>query len=130
MIEEAEKEGRIKNGDVLIEPTSGNTGIGLCLAAAVKGYKVIITMPQKMSGEKLNTMAALGAEILRTPTEAAWDAPDSHISLAAELADVSEDAHVLDQVIFNSFSFLKSRKTRVDVLNFNSSNLNVFELHQ
>lgn len=99
MIEEAEKDGRISPGDVLIEPTSGNTGIGLCLAGAVKGYKTIICLPQKMSGEKVNTMHALGAEILRTPTEAAWDAPDSHISLAADLASVSKNAHVLDQYL-------------------------------
>jgi len=77
MVEEAEAAGKLEKGDVLIEPTSGNTGIGLCLAAAVKGYKVIITMPQKMSGEKLNTMKALGAEVVRTPTEATWNAEDS-----------------------------------------------------
>lgn len=99
MIEEAEKDGRIREGDVLIEPTSGNTGIGLCMAAAIKGYKVIICLPQKMSGEKVNTMKALGAEILRTPTEAAWNAEDSHISLSADLASVSERAHVLDQYL-------------------------------
>jgi len=96
MVEEAEKSGRIKPGDILIEPTSGNTGIGLCLAAAVKGYRQIICLPQKMSGEKVNTMKALGAEILRTPTEAAWNAEDSHIFLSARLAK-ELDGHVLDQ---------------------------------
>jgi len=94
MVEEAEKSGRIKPGDVLIEPTSGNTGIGLCLTAALKGYKMIICLPQKMSGEKVNTMKALGAEILRTPTEAAWDAKDSHIFLSARLAK-DLNGHVL-----------------------------------
>jgi cystathionine beta-synthase len=96
MVEEAEKSGRIKEGDVLIEPTSGNTGIGLCMAAALKGYKMIICLPQKMSGEKVNTMKCLGAEILRTPTEAAWDAQDSHIFLSARLAS-DLGGHVLDQ---------------------------------
>jgi len=96
MIEEAEKSGRIKPGDILIEPTSGNTGIGLCLAAALKGYRQIICLPQKMSGEKVNTMKCLGAEILRTPTEAAWDAEDSHIFLSQRLAK-DLGGHVLDQ---------------------------------
>merc|ERR1719162_1429522 len=96
MVEEAELSGRIKKGDILIEPTSGNTGIGLCLAAAVKGYKMVICLPKKMSGEKVNTMKCLGAEILRTPTEAAWDAEDSHIFLSQRLAR-ELDGHVLDQ---------------------------------
>jgi len=96
MVEEAEKSGRIKPGDILIEPTSGNTGVGLCLTAALKGYQMIICLPQKMSGEKVNTMKTLGAEILRTPTEAAWDAKDSHIFLSARLAK-ELNGHVLDQ---------------------------------
>ncbi|CAE8614981.1 unnamed protein product [Polarella glacialis] len=96
MIEEAEKSGRIKKGDILIEPTSGNTGIGLCMAAAIKGYRMIICLPMKMSGEKVNTMKTLGAEIIRTPTEAAWNALDSHIYLSARLAK-ELNGHVLDQ---------------------------------
>merc|ERR1719221_2106385 len=98
MVEEAEKSGRIKPGDVLIEATSGNTGIGLSLTAALKGYRMIICLPKKMSGEKVNTMKCLGAEILRTPTEAAWDAEDSHIFLSARLAK-ELNGHVLDQYI-------------------------------
>jgi len=97
MLEEAQKSGRIKPGDTLIEPTSGNTGIGLALAAAVYGYRMIITMPQKMSREKQVVLEALGAEIIRTPTEAAWDAPESHIGVAKQLQGLLPDAHILDQ---------------------------------
>ena len=97
MIEIAEKEGKIKPGDTLIEPTSGNTGIGLALAAAVKGYKMIITMPEKMSKEKEVVLSALGATIYRTPTEAAWDDYDSHIELAKRLNKEIKDSHILDQ---------------------------------
>ncbi|MBI65730.1 MAG: cystathionine beta-synthase [Candidatus Marinimicrobia bacterium] len=97
MIEQAEKEGRIKPGDTLIEPTSGNTGIGLALTAAVKGYKMIITMPEKMSKEKEVVLKALGAEIVRTPTEAAWDAPESHIGVAKKINKEIPNSHILDQ---------------------------------
>ena len=97
MIEIAEKEGKIKPGDTLIEPTSGNTGIGLALAAAVKGYKMIITMPEKMSKEKEVVLKALGAKIYRTPTEAAWDDYDSHIELAKRLNNEIHNSHILDQ---------------------------------
>jgi cysteine synthase len=97
MIEKAEQAGTIKPGDTLIEPTSGNTGIGIALAGAAKGYHVIITMPEKMSQEKQVVLEALGAKIYRTPTEAAWDAPDSHISLALRLQKEIPNAHILDQ---------------------------------
>lgn len=97
MLEQAEAEGRIRPGDTLIEPTSGNTGIGLALAAAVRGYRLIITMPEKMSHEKQVVLEALGAEIIRTPTEAAWDAPESHIGVARRLRELLPNAHILDQ---------------------------------
>lgn len=98
MIEEAERTGRIKPGDTLIEPTSGNTGIGLALAAALKGYRMIITLPEKMSQEKVDVLKGLGAEIIRTPTEAAWDAPESHIGVAKRLNAEIPNSHILDQV--------------------------------
>jgi cystathionine beta-synthase len=97
MVMDAELSGRIKPGDVLIEPTSGNTGIGMALAAALRGYKMIITMPEKMSQEKVNMLKALGAQIIRTPTEAAWNSPESHISVALRLKEEIPNSHILDQ---------------------------------
>ena len=97
MVIDAEKEGRIKPGDTLIEPTSGNTGIGLALAAAVKGYKMIIVMPQKMSMEKEVTLKALGAKIIRTPTEAGHDDPEGLFHVSKKLCESMPNAHILDQ---------------------------------
>lgn len=97
MVKHAEDKGQIKPGDTLIEPTSGNTGIGIALAGAVLGYHVIITMPDKMSHEKQVVLERLGATIYRTPTEAAWNDPESHISLAKKLQAELPDAHILDQ---------------------------------
>ncbi len=97
MVEEAQAAGCIKPGDTLIEPTSGNTGIGMAMAAAVHGYRMIITMPEKMSREKQIVLEALGAEIIRTPTEAAWDAPESHIGVAKQLRGILPRSAILDQ---------------------------------
>lgn len=97
MVLHAQQDGTIQPGDTLIEPTSGNAGIGIALAAAVMGYNMIITMPEKMSHEKQVVLESLGATIYRTPTEAAWDAPDSHISLAKKLNEDIPRSHILDQ---------------------------------
>lgn len=97
MVENAEKSGRIKPGDTLIEPTSGNTGIGLALAAAVRGYKMIIVMPEKMSMEKEVTLRALGAEIIRTPTEAGHDDPEGLFEVSKRLNKEIPNSHILDQ---------------------------------
>lgn len=73
------------------------SGIGLALVGAIKGYKTIITMPEKMSAEKVSVLRALGATIIRTPTQAAWDAPESHIGVARRLEKEIPNAHILDQ---------------------------------
>ena len=86
-----------RSGDTLIEATSGNTGIGMRMTAAVKGYRVIITMPEKMSREKQVVLEALGAEIIRTPTEAPHDSPESHIGVAARLNREIPNSVILDQ---------------------------------
>ncbi|XP_019379420.1 PREDICTED: cystathionine beta-synthase-like [Gavialis gangeticus] len=96
MIEDAEGAGIIKPGDTLIEPTSGNTGIGLALVAAVKGYRCIIVLPEKMSVEKVDILKALGAEIVRTPGTR-FDAPESNVRVAWKLKKEIPNSHILDQ---------------------------------
>lgn len=93
----AEKEGRIKPGDTIIEATSGNAGIGLALMAASKGYKMVITLPEKMSNEKVSVLNSLGAEIHRTPTEAGTFDDNSHYMLARRIQKERENSHILDQ---------------------------------
>ena len=97
MVEGLEETGRIGPGTTLIEPSSGNTGIGLAMTAAVKGYRLIITMPEKMSREKQVVMEALGAKIIRTPTEAAHDDPESLLGVAKRLEQEIDDAVIPDQ---------------------------------
>ena len=97
MIEELEKKGKIGPNTTLIEPTSGNTGAGMSMVAAVKGYRMIITLPEKMSQEKQVVMEALGAEIIRTPTEAAHDSPESLLGVAKRLNEEIEDSIIPDQ---------------------------------
>lgn len=90
MIRAAEASGHLAPGCALIEPTSGNTGIGLAMASAVKGYRSVAVMPMKMSTEKHRIMKALGSTILRTPTAAAWDEQTSHIALSLRLQAAME----------------------------------------
>src|SRR5213596_3855141 len=86
MVEVAEKEGKLKPGGTIIECTSGNTGMGLALAATVKGYKCIFTMPDKMSQEKIDSLRALGAEVIVTPTEVDHHDARSYHSVAQRLS--------------------------------------------
>jgi cystathionine beta-synthase len=86
MLEVAEKEGLLKPGGTVVEPTSGNTGAGLALAAAVKGYRCICVMPDKVSKEKQDLLKAMGAEVVVTPTTSPDD-PESYYAVAERLAD-------------------------------------------
>ncbi|EGC32044.1 hypothetical protein DICPUDRAFT_89388 [Dictyostelium purpureum] len=98
MINEAEKENKIKPGlTTLIEPTSGNTGIGLAIVAAIRGYRMIITIPERMSIEKLDVLNALGVEIYRTNNNASHDSEESHFGLAKKLNKEIPNSFVLDQ---------------------------------
>ncbi len=87
MIEAAEAEGKLKPGGTIVEPTSGNTGVGLALAAAGRGYKCIFVMPDKMSQEKISMLRAYGADVVITPTAVDHDSPESYYSVSSRLAE-------------------------------------------
>lgn len=97
LIEAAERQGRIKPGYTIIEPTSGNTGVGLALASAVKGYKVIFTMPDKMSKEKIDLLKAFGARVIVTPTAVTPDNPANNVRVAERMAKEMTDAFMPNQ---------------------------------
>ena len=96
MVERAEQAGLIKPGGTIVEATAGNTGLGLCIAAAVKGYKVVCCTPDKMSQEKINLMRAFGARVVVTPTVAKED-PRSYTSMAKKIASETPNALYIAQ---------------------------------
>jgi cystathionine beta-synthase len=87
MIEQAEREGKLKPGGTIVEPTSGNTGVGLAIAAAQRGYRCIFVMPDKMSQEKISMLRAYGADVVITPTAVEPDSPESYYSVSSRLAE-------------------------------------------
>ncbi|RST26721.1 PLP-dependent cysteine synthase family protein [Chryseobacterium lacus] len=97
MIEDAEKDGRLKPGGTIIEGTSGNTGMGLALAAIVKGYRCIFVTNTKQSKEKADVLKALGAEVVICPTDVAPDDPRSYYSVSRRLAEETENAWYVNQ---------------------------------
>jgi cystathionine beta-synthase len=97
MIEAAEREGKLKPGGTIVEPTSGNTGVGLAMAAAIKGYRCIFTMPDKMSQEKIALLRAYGAEVVITPTAVPPESPESYYRVADRLAEEIPGAFQPDQ---------------------------------
>ena len=97
IIEAAERSGALRPGGTIVEGTSGNTGVGLAIAAAIKGYKCIFTMPDKMSQEKVRLLKAFGAEVIVTPTAVPPDHPDNYVMMARRIAGETPNAILADQ---------------------------------
>jgi cystathionine beta-synthase len=97
MIERAEREGKLKPGGTIVEPTSGNTGVGLAIAAAIKGYRCIFVMPDKMSQEKISLLRAYGAEVVICPTAVPPESPESYYNVSDRLAEEIPGAFKPDQ---------------------------------
>ena len=97
LIEQAEKRGELKPGGTIVEATSGNTGMALALAGAIKGYKLIFVIPDKMSKEKINTLKAFGAKVIVTPTNVEPDDPRSYYSVAKRLSEVTPNTFYSNQ---------------------------------
>src|ERR671911_1717239 len=92
MIDVAERDGLLKPGGTLVEPTSGNTGLGLAMVAALRGYRVIAVMPDKMSREKIDTLRAYGAEVVICPTDVPPESPQSYYRVADRLTEEIDGA--------------------------------------
>jgi cystathionine beta-synthase len=97
MIEAAESEGLIKPGYTIVEPTSGNTGLGLAMAAIAKGYKMIFTLPDKMSKEKIDLLKAYGAKVIITPTNVPPDHPANYIKVAERIVKETPNSFMPNQ---------------------------------
>jgi cystathionine beta-synthase len=97
MVEAAERDGRLKPGGTIVECTSGNTGLGLAMVAAIKGYRALLCMPDKVSSEKVNLLKAFGAEVLLSPTAVAPDSPESYYSVARRVAAERPGAFLANQ---------------------------------
>jgi cystathionine beta-synthase len=97
MIEAAEREGKLRPGGTIVEPTSGNTGVALAMAAAIRGYRMIFVMPDKMSQEKISLLRAFGAEVVVCPTAVEPESPESYYSVSNRLAEEIPGAYKPDQ---------------------------------
>src|SRR5689334_16888578 len=97
MIEAAEREGKLRPGGTIVEPTSGNTGVALAMAAAIRGYRMIFVMPDKMSQEKISLLRAFGAEVVVCPTAVEPESPESYYSVSDRLAEEIPGAFKPDQ---------------------------------
>ena len=109
MIEQAELDGTLKKGGYIIESTSGNTGMGLALVAIKKGYKMIVTMPDKMSKEKIDILKAMGVKVIITPTNVSAEDPKSYYSVAKQL-----QKEIKNSFYVNQYDNLNNRKTHFE----------------
>jgi cystathionine beta-synthase len=116
IIEEAENSGRLKPGGTVVESTSGNTGMGLAIACAKKGYKSVFVMPDKMSQEKIQLLRAFGAKVVITPTSVTPDDPRSYYSVAKKIVRETPKCHLSQPIP-------QSRKPTQPLLDNRSRNL-------
>jgi cystathionine beta-synthase len=110
IVEDAERRGLLKPGGTIVENTSGNTGVGVAMIAALKGYKVIFTIPDKMSDEKINSLKAFGARVIVTPTDVPPDSPESYYEAARRIARETPNSFYVNQY-FNPMNIEAHYKT-------------------
>lgn len=126
MIEDAEERGLLKPGATIIEPTSGNTGMGLAMAAAVKGYRLIFTMPDKMSEEKRSLLRAFGAKIVVTPTAVSPTSPENYIRVAEKLAKETPNSFMPNQYSNQANPRVHYKTTGPEIWSQTEGNLDLF----
>lgn len=126
IVEDAEKEGLLRPGGTIVEATSGNTGMGLALAAALKGYKCIFVMPDKMSDEKIKSLRAFGAKVVITPTDVAPEDPRSYYCVSRRLADETPGAFYANQYHNQSNPKAHYHSTGPEVWNQTDGKVDVF----
>ena len=126
MIEDAEHKGLIKPGGTIIEPTSGNTGMALAMAAAVKGYKMIFVMPDKMSEEKRSLLRAFGAKVIITPTNVSPDSPENNHRVAERLAQETPNSFMPNQYENKTNPEAHYRTTGAEIWRQTEGNVDVF----